>query len=112
MIAAVASRETHPATCWSCLREFDAVQAPWCSHDPKLPSKMCPSCGRCFCQASEKYKQEFWRRAPAPLLEELELLSRSKDRLGDIQKIVIRTHESGRYSRSSPGSQISSPTIR
>ncbi len=84
MIAGVASRETHPATCWNCLREFDGVQAPWCSHDPKLPSKMCPSCGRCFCQASEKYKQEFWRRAPAPLLEELELLSRSKDRLGDI----------------------------
>jgi type II secretory ATPase GspE/PulE/Tfp pilus assembly ATPase PilB-like protein len=83
MISAV-PREAHPATCWNCLREFDAVTAAWCSHDPKLPSKMCPSCGRCFCQASEKYKQEFWRRAPAPLLEELELLSRSKDRLGDI----------------------------
>jgi type II secretory ATPase GspE/PulE/Tfp pilus assembly ATPase PilB-like protein len=84
MISAVPDTENHPATCWNCLREFDAVQAAWCSHDPKLPSKMCPCCGRCFCQASEKYKQEFWRRAPAPLLEELELLSRSKDRLGDI----------------------------
>jgi type II secretory ATPase GspE/PulE/Tfp pilus assembly ATPase PilB-like protein len=84
MISVGPGQETHRATCWNCLLEFDAVEAPWCSHDPKLPSKMCPSCGRCFCQASEKYKQDFWRRAPAPLLEELELLSRSKDRLGDI----------------------------
>jgi type IV pilus assembly protein PilB len=84
MIAAVVPSETYHATCWSCLHEFDALVAPWCSHDPKLPSKMCPACQRCFCQASEKYKQEFWRRAPSLLLEELELLSRSKDRLGDI----------------------------
>jgi len=80
----VTSTEACLATCWNCLGEFDAVAAAWCSHDPKLPSKLCPSCQRCFCAASEKYKQEFWRRAPAPLLEELEVLSRSKDRLGDI----------------------------
>jgi len=76
--------ETHAATCWNCLGEFDALAAAWCSHDPKLPSKICPSCQRCFCQASDKYKQEFWRRAPAPLLEELEILSRNRDRLGEI----------------------------
>jgi type II secretory ATPase GspE/PulE/Tfp pilus assembly ATPase PilB-like protein len=78
------SAETYPAICWSCLKDFDAMGAAWCSHDPKLPSKMCPSCQRCFCQASDKYKQEFWRRAPASLLEELEILSRNKDRLGEI----------------------------
>ena len=84
MAAVTAPTETYPATCWNCLGEFDAIVAAWCSHDPKLPSKICPSCQRCFCQASDKYKQEFWRRAPAPLLEELEILSRSKDRLGEI----------------------------
>jgi type II secretory ATPase GspE/PulE/Tfp pilus assembly ATPase PilB-like protein len=80
--------DTYLATCWNCLGEFDAVGATWCSHDPKLPSKLCPSCRRCFCDASEKYKQEFWRRAPSPLLEELEILSRASDRLGDI---LVRT---------------------
>lgn len=84
MPAVTTTIEAYPAACWSCLGEFDAMGAPWCSHDPKLPSKMCPSCQRCFCQASDKYKQEFWRRAPAPLLEELEILSRNKDRLGEI----------------------------
>ncbi|HET9314481.1 MAG TPA: hypothetical protein VFQ51_02785, partial [Vicinamibacteria bacterium] len=75
--------ETYPATCWSCLGEFDALTAPWCSHDPRLPSKQCPGCGRCFCEAGEKYKQAFWHRAPAPLLDELEILSRGTDRLGE-----------------------------
>ncbi len=79
-----APSEVCVATCWNCLREFDALAAVWCSHDPKLPSKTCPSCQHCSCEASERYKQEFWRRAPAALLEELEILSRNKDRLGDI----------------------------
>ena len=82
--AATVALETHPAICWNCLGEFDAMAAPWCSHDPKLPSKTCPSCQRCFCQASDKYKQDFWRRAPAHLLEELEILSRNRDRMGEI----------------------------
>jgi type II secretory ATPase GspE/PulE/Tfp pilus assembly ATPase PilB-like protein len=84
MAAVTTITETYPATCWNCLGEFDAVAAAWCSHDPRLPSKLCPSCQRCFCQASDKYKQEFWRRAPAPLLEELEILSRNRDRLGEV----------------------------
>ena len=71
------------ATCWSCFGEFDAASASWCSHDPRLPSKRCPACGQCFCGAGEKYKQAFWRRAPAALLDELEVLSRGTDRLGE-----------------------------
>lgn len=76
--------ETYLATCWNCLGEFDALNAVWCSDDPKNPTKLCPFCFRCFCDASEKYKQEFWRTAPRRLHEELQTLSRSKDRLGDI----------------------------
>jgi type IV pilus assembly protein PilB len=71
-------------TCWNCLGEFDAISAVWCSDDPKNPTKLCPFCLRCFCQASEKYKQEFWRGAPDRLHQELQTLSKSKDRLGDV----------------------------
>ena len=71
-------------TCWNCLGEFDALNAVWCSDDPKNPTKLCPFCFRCFCDASEKYKQEFWKHAPASAVDEIQTLSRSKDRLGDI----------------------------
>jgi type IV pilus assembly protein PilB len=76
--------EIYLATCWNCLGEFDALNAVWCSDDPKNPTKLCPFCFRCFCDASEKYKQEFWRRAPNRLLEDLQTLNRSKDRLGGL----------------------------
>ncbi|HUG54209.1 MAG TPA: ATPase, T2SS/T4P/T4SS family [Vicinamibacteria bacterium] len=78
------STEPYAVTCWNCLGEFDAVGAVWCSDDPKNPTKLCPFCFRCFCTASETYKQEFWARAPARLKEELDTLARSRDRLGDI----------------------------
>lgn len=74
----------YPVTCWNCLGEFDAQGAVWCSDDPKNPTKLCPFCLHCFCEASEKYKQEFWRGAPPALHQELETLVRSKDRLGDV----------------------------
>jgi type IV pilus assembly protein PilB len=76
--------ETYIVGCWNCLGEFDAIGAVWCSDDPKAPTKLCPFCFRCFCAASERYKQEFWRRAPLRLQEELATLQKSKDRLGDV----------------------------
>jgi type IV pilus assembly protein PilB len=75
---------TYVASCWHCLGEFDAVKAVWCSDDPKNPTKLCPFCFHCFCEAPARYKQEFWRGAPEPLRDELNLLSKSRDRLGDI----------------------------
>jgi len=71
-------------TCWNCLGEFDALGAVWCSDDPKSPTKLCPFCLQCFCDASAEFKQQFWRHAPPPLVEELQTLSKSQDRLGDI----------------------------
>jgi type IV pilus assembly protein PilB len=71
-------------TCWNCLGEFDAQGAVWCSDDPKNPTKLCPFCLHCFCDATAEYKQEFWRRAPPALVEELQTLGKSQDRLGDI----------------------------
>ncbi len=76
--------ETYIVGCWNCLGEFDALGAVWCSDDPKAPTKLCPFCFRCFCAASERYKQEFWRRAPLRLQDELSTLQKSKDRLGDV----------------------------
>ena len=76
--------EAYFVTCWNCLGEFDAVAAVWCSDDPKNPTKLCPFCLRCFCDATSEYKQRFWHRAPAQLVEELQTLGRSQDRLGDI----------------------------
>jgi type IV pilus assembly protein PilB len=76
--------EHYLAICWNCLGEFDALSAVWCSDDPKNPTKLCPFCFRCFCEASETYKREFWKGAPPRLQEELQTLGRSKDRLGDV----------------------------
>jgi type II secretory ATPase GspE/PulE/Tfp pilus assembly ATPase PilB-like protein len=78
------AQTTYDVLCWNCLGEFDAVSAIWCSDDPKNPTKVCPFCFRCFCAASEKYKQEFWRGAPPRLQEEVNTLGRSRDRLGDV----------------------------
>jgi type II secretory ATPase GspE/PulE/Tfp pilus assembly ATPase PilB-like protein len=55
----------------------------WC-WTTKNPTKLCPFCFRCFCDATEMYKQEFWRHAPPRLVDELQTLAKSKDRLGDI----------------------------
>jgi len=74
----------YPVICWNCLGEFDAAGAVWCSDDPKNPTKLCPFCLRCFCEASVEYKTQFWRRAPPALVEELQTLGQSQDRLGDI----------------------------
>jgi hypothetical protein len=75
---------TYLTGCWNCLGEFDALSAIWCSDDPKNPTKLCPFCLHCSCHASEAYKQEFWRRAPQRLHDDLQTLSENKDRLGDI----------------------------
>jgi type II secretory ATPase GspE/PulE/Tfp pilus assembly ATPase PilB-like protein len=107
MVAMSLQTQTYPASCWSCLGDFDAVVAAWCSHDPRLPSKQCPACGACGCDAGEKHKQAFWRGAPAPLLDDLEVLSRGTDRLaeelvrtgrlatGDLLKALVVRRRSG-----------------
>jgi type II secretory ATPase GspE/PulE/Tfp pilus assembly ATPase PilB-like protein len=76
--------DAYLVTCWNCLGDFDALAAVWCSDDPKNPTKLCPFCLHCFCEASSEYKRQFWRSAPAQLVDELQTLSRSQDRLGDI----------------------------
>jgi type IV pilus assembly protein PilB len=76
--------QLYPIRCWNCRNEFDAVEAVWCSCDPRHPSKVCPFCLQCFCPADEDYKQSFWQHCPESLKEEVAMLERSRDRLGEI----------------------------
>lgn len=78
------STETYTVRCWNCLNDFEAVEAVWCSCDPKHPSKLCPFCLNCFCPADDGYKRAFWESAPSALKEEVSMLERSLDRLGEI----------------------------
>jgi type II secretory ATPase GspE/PulE/Tfp pilus assembly ATPase PilB-like protein len=79
-----ASGEIYVVRCWNCLNDFEAVEAVWCSCDPKHPSKLCPFCLHCFCPAEDSYKRNFWSGAPAALKDEVAMLERSLDRLGEI----------------------------
>ena len=66
----------------------------WASSTPRPPCgarttrRTRPSSAPSACAASAtssaEYKQQFWRQAPAQLVEELQTLGRSQDRLGDI----------------------------
>jgi type IV pilus assembly protein PilB len=76
--------EIYTVRCWNCLNDFEAVEAVWCSCDPKHPSKLCPFCLSCFCPADTVYKRTFWDGAPQCLKDEVSMLERSLDRLGEI----------------------------
>jgi type IV pilus assembly protein PilB len=76
--------ETYRVRCWNCLNDYEAVEAVWCSCDPKSPSKLCPFCLHCFCAAEDGYKRGFWTDAPSSLKDEVAMLERSLDRLGEI----------------------------
>jgi type II secretory ATPase GspE/PulE/Tfp pilus assembly ATPase PilB-like protein len=69
--------------CWSCLGEFDAGAAVWCTCNPRTPTKLCPFCFHCFCQADIEYQDTFWNAAPAELREEHALLRDARAPIGE-----------------------------
>ena len=70
-------------SCWYCDAEFDAIEAPFCNHSS--PTKICPFCLHCFCDASKKYKNNFIKNSPKELLEEIVVLQEGgRPRLGEI----------------------------
>ncbi len=81
--------EEYIVQCFNCLGEFDATSSVWCSCDPKNPTKLCPYCLQCFCNASDEYKERFWKYAPADMLAERDSLKSSKEKLGEI---LVRAH--------------------
>ncbi len=70
--------------CFNCLGEFDAVQSVWCHHDPQNPTKICPFCLNCFCQAPAEYHKQFWESAPESLRREHESFRKSRHPLGNL----------------------------
>ncbi len=75
--------QEHPIQCWSCLGEFDAASAVWCTCSAQTPTKMCPFCLHCFCQADAGYQESFWLSAPDELTEEREMLKGTSGSLGE-----------------------------
>lgn len=60
--------EPYLISCWHCQGEFDAFSAPDCSH--ARPTKICPFCLKCFCDASPEYKKKYLKNCPKELLAE------------------------------------------
>ncbi len=81
--------QEHPTQCWSCLGEFDAASAVWCTCSARIPTKLCPFCFRCFCQADAGYQESFWQSAPEELKEERRML---KGAAGSIGESLIRSN--------------------
>lgn len=69
--------------CWNCLGEFDALAAVWCSCNPNRPTKVCPFCLQCFCEAPEDYHASFWADAPESLIKDREMLVNTRGPLGE-----------------------------
>ncbi len=70
-------------TCWHCTARFDAFEACFCSHID--PTKICPFCLHCSCDAPEAYKRDFIQRSPLELLEEKAALQSGRDlKLGEL----------------------------
>jgi type II secretory ATPase GspE/PulE/Tfp pilus assembly ATPase PilB-like protein len=82
-------RSEYQTQCWSCLGEFDAAAAVWCTCSAGTPTKLCPFCFHCFCQADIEYQDGFWSGAPEELKEERRIL---KDAAGSIGESLIRSN--------------------
>lgn len=54
--------------CWNCTAGYDLIDSAFCSHSN--PTKICPFCLSCYCNATEEYKSEIMKNAPKELLEE------------------------------------------
>jgi type II secretory ATPase GspE/PulE/Tfp pilus assembly ATPase PilB-like protein len=93
------------AQCWSCLGEFDAGSAVWCTCSARTPTKLCPFCIHCFCQADPDYQENFWNGAPEDLREEREMLKNAPGAVGEalIRSNLLNTDQllsALKYSRS------------
>ena len=79
----------HTVQCWSCLGEFDAAAAVWCTCSALTPTKLCPFCFHCFCQADIEYQEAFWNAAPDEMKEERGML---KNAAGSIGESLVRSN--------------------
>lgn len=95
--------------CWNCLGEYDALSAVWCSCNPNRPTKVCPFCLQCFCNAPEEFHEAFWAGAPESLKTDREMLASARGPLGEalirakvitseqlLQALKLQSREGGR----------------
>ena len=55
-------------TCWNCTACFDVMEASFCNHPN--PTKVCPFCLSCYCNASDEYKNKIIENSPKEMVEE------------------------------------------
>lgn len=77
-------QEEHIISCWYCTAEYDLISAEWCKCSAEQPSKVCPYCLKCFCDAGEKVRTQIWAQAPEKLKNERSSFLSPKDKLGDL----------------------------
>jgi len=77
------SSDEYIVCCWHCGVAFNAFESPFCTHLD--PTKICPFCLKCSCDAPEKYKKDFTQNCPKKLLEEKISQQEGKElKLGEI----------------------------
>ena len=76
-------REEHLVTCWFCQADFDLLSASFCNHPD--PTKICPYCLRCFCDASPDYKTRIREECSLAYFAQRNDFVRNRDsKLGEI----------------------------
>lgn len=61
------SRVMYRIACPACGEDYEATTASWCRCLNKDRSLVCPSCRRCFCDATSTTRNQLWRDAPEEL---------------------------------------------
>jgi hypothetical protein len=74
----------HTIFCWSCSTPFNAIEATWCGCSLGHPTKICPFCYTCACQAPEDYLSQFWRDLPEQMRQELSTLGQPRKKIGEL----------------------------
>jgi hypothetical protein len=75
--------EEFTVMCWHCSAAFNAFEATFCDHSE--PTKICPFCLSCSCDAPDDYKKKLFANSPRKLREEIALLKAGVDlRLGEL----------------------------
>lgn len=76
-------REKHLVICWYCQVEFDLLSTHFCNHPE--PTKICPFCLKCYCDASPEYKSKIFRESSLTLLAQKNDYIKNRDlKLGEI----------------------------
>jgi hypothetical protein len=77
------SKQEYNINCWHCGAGYEAIEASFCNHDD--PTKSCPFCLKCFCDAPLKVREQFIRNSPKVLIEEkIRFQEGSNDKLGEL----------------------------